>query len=111
MNIDIIKNGSAHVLQPNCNFIDSSNAQAFKQAVLPMLKEAPTNIIDLKQIGFMDSTGLGALVSCLRQVEEHAGKLALCAMQPPVRTLFELVRLHKVFDIYDSLDEANRAYS
>ena len=57
-------------------------------------------VFDLRELRFVDSSGLGAILSCLRQLNGKGGELKLCGMTKPVRALFELVRMHKIFDIY-----------
>jgi len=66
-------------------------------------------VFDLRELRFVDSSGLGAILSCLRQLNAKGGDLKLCEMTKPVRALFELVRMHKIFDIYVTRGEALRA--
>ncbi|MBI3736649.1 STAS domain-containing protein, partial [Candidatus Sumerlaeota bacterium] len=58
----------------------------------------------------LDSSGLGAILSCLRKLNSVGGDLKLCAMSKPVHTLFELVRMHKIFEIFPTRDEAVRSF-
>jgi anti-sigma B factor antagonist len=67
-------------------------------------------LFDLEKLKFVDSSGLGALLSCLRQVTAVKGELKLCGMAKPVHALFELVRMHRVFDILITRDEALRSF-
>jgi len=90
--------------------LDASNAGEFKRDVAPLLDENRKIVLDLSRLRFSDSSGLGALISCLRKVNANGGDLKLCAMSQPVRALFELVRMHKVFDIYNTRQEAVRAF-
>jgi anti-sigma B factor antagonist len=46
----------------------------------------------------------------LKVVHASGGELKLCAMSKSLRALFELVRMHRVFDIYNSREEATRAF-
>jgi len=90
--------------------LDAGNVRDFKLAVEPMLKPHAKLVFDLSGLKFVDSSGLGAILSCLRQLNSQGGDLKLCGVTRPVRTLFELVRMHKVFDICNSSEEAIRAY-
>jgi anti-sigma B factor antagonist len=63
-------------------------------------------LIDMSGLTFVDSSGLGALLSCLRMMKGKNGQLLLVGMSRPVRALFELVRMHRIFSIYNSLAEA-----
>ncbi len=54
------------------------------------------------QVTFIDSSALGFVVSIFRRTREAKGKLALFGLKPPVMAIFELTRLHRTFDIYES---------
>src|SRR5688572_31361948 len=86
--------------------LDASNAKEFKRDVAPLLEPCRKVIFDLAELRFVDSSGLGAILSCLRQLNGKGGDLKLCAMSKPVRALFELVRMHKIFDIYGTKEDA-----
>jgi anti-sigma B factor antagonist len=90
--------------------LDASNTAEFKQHIAPVLAEHRRVVIDLAQLRFIDSSGLGAVLSCLRQLSSRGGDLKLCSMSKPVRAAFELVRLHRVLDIYPSRAEAVQAF-
>ncbi len=90
--------------------LDSGNADDFKMAVAPVLAEAGRVVFDLGDVEFVDSSGLGAFLTCLRQLNATGGDLKLCRMRKPVRTLFELVRMHRVFDILGTPNEAIAAF-
>jgi anti-sigma B factor antagonist len=63
-------------------------------------------LIDLKDVRFIDSSGLGALVSGFKNAISHQGNLKLSSLQPQVKSMFELTRLHRVFEIFASTSEA-----
>lgn len=90
--------------------LDASNSKDFKAEVSPILNSAQKVIFDLEHLGFVDSSGLGSILSCLRQLNGAGGDLKLCGMTKPVRALFELVRMHRIFEIYESRDEALAAF-
>src|SRR5215831_6541420 len=90
--------------------LDASNASDFKRDIAPTLDAYPRLVLDLSRMRFVDSSGLGAFISCLRKLNASGGDLKLCAMSKPVRAVFELVRMHRVFDIHDNSEEAVRAF-
>lgn len=90
--------------------LDASNAKEFKRDIGRLLEPCGKVVFDLGELRFVDSSGLGAILSCLRQLNAKGGELKLCAMSKPVRALFELVRMHKIFDIYGTKDDALRAF-
>lgn len=66
-------------------------------------------LINLKSVIFMDSTGLGTLVTALKMVRESGGQLSLCSLNGQARMLFEMTGMEKVFEIYNSVEEFNAA--
>lgn len=67
---------------------------------------APHVLLNLEKVSFIDSSGLGLVVSTFRRIRENEGDLSLCCLSPQVETIFELTRLHRVFDIYKTEDLA-----
>ena len=67
-------------------------------------------VLDLSRLRFVDSSGMGAMLSCLRQLSAKGGDLKLCGMSKQVRGLFELVRMHRIFEIYGTREEAVHAF-
>lgn len=100
-----IENGIA-VIAFTRDSLDASNTKTFKDDIQPLLAQYKHILLDLEALQFVDSSGLGAMLSCLRTVHDRGGHLALCGMSKPVRTLFELVRMYRIFDIYASRAEA-----
>jgi anti-sigma B factor antagonist len=90
--------------------LDASSAKDFKTAMLPVLLPGAKVILDLSQLKFVDSSGLGAMLSSLRQLNGVGGDLKLCGMNKSIRSLFELVRMHRVFEIYNTREEAAHSF-
>jgi anti-sigma B factor antagonist len=63
-------------------------------------------LVDLKDVRFIDSSGLGALVSGFKNATSSHGSLRLASLQPQVKSMFELTRLHRVFEIYQTVADA-----
>jgi anti-sigma B factor antagonist len=98
------------IAEMNGRSLDASNSKEFKSAVEPLLESNAKLVFDFRQVDFVDSTGLGALVSCLRRAHTAAGEIKLCGLNKPVRALLELVRMHRVFEIFNNADEAVSSY-
>ena len=90
--------------------LDASTAAEFKCDIAPVVEAHAQVIFDLSRLAFIDSSGLGALLSCLRQLQARGGDLKLCGMAQPVRALFELVRMHRIFHLFDTQEAAIRAF-
>jgi anti-sigma B factor antagonist len=63
-------------------------------------------IIDLGEVGYMDSSGVGVLVHAFQKVKANKGQLRLIRMNQRVRGIFEITRLDKYFVICESEEEA-----
>jgi len=90
--------------------LDAGNSAALKQDMAPVIGEHKNLILDLSELSFVDSSGLGAILSFTRQLAAKGGELKLCALQKPVRALVELVRLHRVLDIFNTREEAMSSF-
>lgn len=91
--------------------MDAHNSGAFKEQMLALFDEGKCNlIIDLSSVRFVDSSGLGALVSGFKNASAREGSLKLCGLQPQVRSMFELTRLHRVFEIFATIEEAQESF-
>ncbi len=110
MNLTPEKIGDVTVVVLPGEQLDASNAKEFKRDMAPLLEPCRRVIFDLVQLRFVDSSGLGAILSSLRQLNANGGDLKLCGMSKPVRALFELVRMHKIFEIHETRDDALRAF-
>jgi anti-anti-sigma factor len=67
-------------------------------------------IIDLSATEFVDSSFLGALVAGLKKATMRSGDLKIVGLQPPVRAMFELTRLYRIFDIFDTTEDARNSF-
>jgi len=90
--------------------LDAGNAKAFRKAMDPILTVHTRVALDLSQVAFVDSSGCGALLSCLKRTGQAGGDLKLFGVQKPVRAMFELIRLHRVMDILNDRREVLLAF-
>ncbi|MEH1873560.1 STAS domain-containing protein [Nostoc sp.] len=65
-------------------------------------------LIDMKEVKFIDSSGLGALVSAMQMVRTANKKLFVCSISDQVRMLFELTKMDRIFQTFADQDEFNR---
>ncbi len=87
--------------------MDAHNSGNLKERMLQLFDEGKCQlVIDLAAVRFIDSSGLGALVSGFKNASARDGSLRLCCLQPQVRSMFELTRLHRVFEIFTTLEES-----
>jgi anti-sigma B factor antagonist len=87
--------------------LDAHNSSELKDKILKIFEEGGRDIVvDLADVKFIDSSGLGALLSGYKNANMRSSAFALAGLQPRVQSMFELTRLNRVFDIYPDLDEA-----
>ena len=87
--------------------IDVYTAPALREELAAQLDAGRTDlVVDLADVSFMDSTGLGVLVGALKRVRTTGGDLRLVIDQEKVLKVFRITALTQVFEIHASLDEA-----
>jgi anti-sigma B factor antagonist len=87
------------------------NRQDLKKRVLDALEAGDRKfVIDFADTGYIDSSGLGVLVSLSKKIREAGGDLRLAALNEDLRTLFELTKLDTLFSIVATADEAVDAF-
>ncbi|MBD2519601.1 STAS domain-containing protein [Nostoc sp. FACHB-973] len=65
-------------------------------------------LLDLKEVKFIDSSGLGALVSAMQMVRKADSRLFVCSINDQVRMLFELTKMDRIFQTFADQEEFNR---
>lgn len=87
--------------------VDVYTAPRLKETLIEHIDAGCANIIvDLEGVGFIDSSGLGVLVSGLRHAKEREGTVRLVCTRENVLKIFRITGLDKVFPIFARLDEA-----
>lgn len=90
----------------NGQALDASNVQRFRSDVASLFESERNFVLVLKDLKFVDSSGIGALLSCLRKSHANGGDVKLAELPANVRSLFELVRMDRLFDIYPTRTDA-----
>jgi anti-sigma B factor antagonist len=104
------KVGDVTVVVVNVAELDANNADDLRRELAPVLKDCRKLVLDLHRVQFVDSRGCGVIISCLKQLSAADGDLKLCQVSQPVRTVFELIRLHRICEIVDTQQDAVRAF-
>ncbi len=87
------------------------NRHELKQKVVDAMESGEAQfVIDFAVTGYIDSSGLGALVSLSKKIREAGGDLRLSGLNDDLRTLFELTKLDTLFTICESVEEAIAAF-
>jgi anti-sigma B factor antagonist len=91
--------------------LDASNVREFKAAVQSLIVDHRRVVLDMTGVRFVDSSGLGALISCLRLVNGQQGDFRLCALSSVVKSLFEMMRMNRVFKIHETRSDAVHSFA
>ncbi len=62
-------------------------------------------VLNLSNISFIDSTGIGTLISALKTARQNDGSFQLCCVKTEVMSLLRLMKLDKIFDIFESEEQ------
>lgn len=97
------------IIQP-AGILDGTKVQQIRQEINSIINAgAAIVLIDLANVTFMDSSGLGALVIALKAVRTAGGKLFLCSVNDQVKLLFELTSMDRVFEVFPNRAEFEKA--
>ena len=106
MSFQVSQHGDVTLIEVEVQLI-VGNRQELKQQVLEQLEGGDTKfVIDLAKTGYIDSSGLGVLVSLSKKIREQGGELRLASLSEDLRTLFELTKLDTLFRIADDKEQA-----
>ena len=87
------------------------NRQELKQKVLDALEGGGRKfVVDFAKTGYIDSSGLGVLVSLSKKIREQGGELRLANLNDDLKTLFELTKLDTLFQIADTRERALQSF-
>jgi anti-sigma B factor antagonist len=91
--------------------LDAHNSEELKAEMNRLFAAGSKElIVDLKDVRFIDSSGLGVLVSGFKNASSRQGSIKLSGLQTQVKSMFELTRLHRVFDIFQTVDDALESF-
>lgn len=106
MNLNRQDSGTLRIVTVQEPRIDAAVAIAFKDQMRQMTDDADGNVLlDLAQVDFIDSSGLGAIVAAMKQLGAER-RLHLSGMTPTVAKVFRLTRMDSVFTIHPDVDAA-----
>jgi anti-sigma B factor antagonist len=104
--INVKREGTVAIVELLIQRLDASMAVPFKSAMVGLVNDGERKLVlDLGKVEFIDSSGLGAMVSILKALGEK-GTLSICSVRPNVMSLFKLTRMDKVFAILPDTSQA-----
>ena len=106
MDIEVTDSADITVISPRGD-LGMGTADEMKRTLTKLVDDGSRKLlVDLGEVGYVDSSGLGALVASLKHVRIAGGDLRLCALQEDVRAIFEMTRLNKAVTIHGTRLEA-----
>jgi anti-sigma B factor antagonist len=110
MDIEVTRSAAITVVAPRGD-LDMAAADKMKGVLSGLVNEGAVKLlVDLGHVGYIDSSGMGALVATLKHARTAGGDLHLCALQDDVRAIFEMTRLNKAITIHATRGEALAAW-
>ena len=91
--------------------LDFASSANLKEEILKLVAEGKNKVIlNLAQVDFINSSGLGTLVSILKEVRLAKGRLVLSNLASYVEEIFEITQLSHIFEIFPSEAEARETF-
>ena len=110
MEIETTAEGRVGILVLNGRF-DAQYSGEVRKTIRNTLQFYQRLVIDLEEVGFMDSAALATVVQGMKQCRQAGGDLRVCSLQQPVRTIFELTRLDKAFTLFPNRPSAVKSFN
>lgn len=107
MKISIDEKYQVAIIKLIGNLVGGENAQLFRDNLYKLIKEKKKNVVvDMSDIKFMNSSGIGILISGYTTLKNADGNLKLAHISDKIQGVLSITKLNQVFDIYDTVDEA-----
>ncbi|RXK85014.1 anti-sigma factor antagonist [Chlorobaculum sp. 24CR] len=91
--------------------LDASNSKPLQKIMPEWLEKTPFLVFDCSRLDFIDSSGLGAIVGCLRKAIDNKGDLRLSELNGKVAMVFELTKATRLFSIFTNRGEAVASFA
>lgn len=106
MTIKLKKNDNIYVIELDGE-LDLYNAYKVKTLYAKMAEKGINSIIlDLENLDYLDSSGLGSMIYIFSDLKKHDGKMSLCHLNSAPKNLIQMTRLDKLFLIADTIEES-----
>jgi anti-sigma B factor antagonist len=107
LNISERRVGDVTILDMDGKITIGEGSVALRSAIRRLLEEGKKKILlNLAKVGYIDSSGIGELVSSYTSINKEAGQLKLLNLTQKLQDLLTITKLLTVFDVYDSEEEA-----
>lgn len=93
--------------------LDILTVPYFKEKVVNKTESKAINnlVLNLKNVSFIDSSGLGAILGRYRYLNKNGGKVLLVSLKPQVKKIFKMAGMLKIMESYNNEDEAMKGFN
>ena len=106
MDIDVTQSSGVAIVAPRGD-LDMATVPDVRRTLAGLLDRGQARLlVDLDGVGYIDSSGIGALIAAMKQARAAGGDVRLCALQDDVRAIFEITRLAQAMSIHPTRQEA-----
>ena len=109
MNIEITERDGVEVVALDGRLV-AACSEELKQKVLAQMAEKPKVLFDLSKMTHIDSSGLGVLVQLLQKATAAGGAVKLANLQAHPRIVFDITKVYRVFEIFDTFEAALESF-
>ncbi len=107
MELETRNDGGVTIIAVRGDLVIGDAETSFKKTVTRLIEEGRVNLlVDLSSVGFLDSSGLGALVRALTNTQKEGGQTKLLNAGPQIRKLLQMTKLDSVFEIHEDMEGA-----
>jgi anti-sigma B factor antagonist len=90
--------------------LDAYNSPDLKSKFEQVITHTPYFIFDMHACEFIDSTGLGMIVACLKAASMAGGDIRLVKLQDKPKMVFDITRAYRIFQFFEDIDSAIDSY-
>jgi anti-sigma B factor antagonist len=110
LTLDIVKKADIAVVTCRGRVVFGEETDELRRVVLGLLNETKRVVLNLQWIGYIDSGGLGTLVASFISARNRGAEIKFAAVSPRARRLLAITRVDRLFEIYDSNEEAVKSF-
>ena len=110
LNLDVSMTADIGVVRCRGRIVFGEEADELRRVILGLLNKTRRIVLDFAWIEYVDSTGLGVLVASLISARHHGAQVKLAALGPRARQVLAIATVDRLFEIFDSADEAIKSF-
>jgi anti-sigma B factor antagonist len=112
MKTNIRKSGDVNILDLRGKITIGEGDVLLRKHVKTLIEKGEKNVlVNMADVSYMDSSGIGELIASYTTVARKGGKMKLVNLSPKIKDILQITQLMSVFDIYDDEDEAIASFS